>query len=699
MRALLATAFGALALLAAALTALALGSQADRQLREDIGAEFATTADRLANLLDRGLFERLRDIQILASMPVLRNPGTPEEERRGILRDMQETFPGYAILLFLSPEGEVLTTSNGLLEGTSLAEREFFREGRKGAFIGDLGNPAQLLPLLTVDPKVPPRFIDLAAPVRGPDGRLTGVVAAHLFWEWARNIRRDAMVPLRARHPGAESVILSRQGEVLLGPAGLESATLVDLAPGTEALLRAGRNGSVVVAGRGGGHLVGFAPTRGHGDAPDLGWSVLVRGEAAAAFAPVGQLRMGILSWGAGAALLAAALGWLLAGLMARPLEVLSQVALRLRENPNESLPRRTRLREAADLSASFSALLESLHGREQQLAEGEARLRTVLEQMPVGVVLAEMPSGRLCLRNARATEILGRPIDLRGHIAEQDTAGALRADGVPYEPEDVPLARAVRLGESVAREMMLYRRGDGSQVWLAVSAGPVRSASGQALLAVCTFDDVTEARMAAERQRILAREVDHRAKNALAVVQAALRLTRAESTEDFVRAVEGRVAALARAQIRLAENEWRGADLRALLQGELSVLLSEEQGGTLRLLGPSLTLTVEAAQPLCMVFHELATNAARHGALSAPGGCVSIDWSVAEDMLSLRWLETDGPALRGPPARRGFGARVVEATLRGQLGGAVHWHWRGTGLCCELKLPLRRVAADAHAV
>lgn len=698
LRALLATAFGVLAFLAAALTALALGSQADRRLRGDISAEFTTAAERVADLLDRSLFERLRDIQILASLPALRSPTTPETARRRVLREMQEAFPQYAILFFLSPEGEVLITSNGLLEGSSFAERDIFLEGRRRPYIGDLGEPTQVLPLLTVDPNTPSRFIDLAAPVLGPDGRLTGVVAAHLFWDWARHIRRDALAPLRARHPGVQSMILNHQGEVLLGPPGLERAMLSELAPGAEEALQAGRSGSLLVARGAEGHLIGFAPTRGHQDVPGLRWSVLIRGDAAAAFAPLSQLRASILGWSVSAALVAAMLGWLLAGLLARPLEVLSQVALRLRENPHERLPRQTRLREADDLSASFSTLLESLRRREQELAEGEAQLRTVLEQMPVGVVLAEMPGGRLCLSNARATEILGRPVDLAGLATEQDTQGALRSDGVPYEAADIPLARAVRLGEIVVREMMLYRRGDGSQVWLAVSAAPVRSASGQALLAVCTFDDVTEARMAAERQRVLAREVDHRAKNALAVVQAALRLTRADSTEDFVRAVEGRVAALARAQIRLAESEWRGADLRALLEGELSAMLSEEQGGTLRLLGPPITLTVEAAQPLCMVFHELATNAARHGAFSVPGGCVSIDWSVEGGVLRLRWTETDGPALRGPPARRGFGARVVEATLRGQLGGTMHWHWRGTGLCCELQLPLLRVAAEAPA-
>ena len=107
------------------------------------------------------------------------------------------------------------------------------------------------------------------------------------------------------------------------------------------------------------------------------------------------------------------------------------------------------------------------------------------------------------------------------------------------------------------------------------------------------------------------------------------------------------------------------------------------------------------AAQPLAMAVHELATNAVKHGALSAPAGRVSASWRLGRapggaDVLRLRWAEAGGPAVDGPPERRGFGTRVLDATVRGQLGGALSLDWRATGLVCELEVPLRRVPATA---
>ena len=202
-------------------------------------------------------------------------------------------------------------------------------------------------------------------------------------------------------------------------------------------------------------------------------------------------------------------------------------------------------------------------------------------------------------------------------------------------------------------------------------------------------FLNVTERRAAEERQALLAREVDHRAKNALAVVQAALRLTQAPDLPSYARAIEGRVAALARAQTLLAEDRWAGADLRALLQGELAAFLAapERRG---RLDGPPVALPAGTAQPLAMALHELATNAVKYGALSvADGPCLGVlelDGGPA-GLLQLRWAEAGGPPVARPPARRGFGSRVLDGTVRGQLGGAVtlpgrRRAWSATSRC-----------------
>ncbi|MDI3308245.1 MAG: HWE histidine kinase domain-containing protein [Acetobacteraceae bacterium] len=205
---------------------------------------------------------------------------------------------------------------------------------------------------------------------------------------------------------------------------------------------------------------------------------------------------------------------------------------------------------------------------------------------------------------------------------------------------------------------------------------------------------DIQERKRAEERQALLAREVDHRAKNALAVVQAAVRLTRAEDVKGYVRALEGRIAALARAQTLLAQDRWAGADLRALVRGELKPFLGGNRQRAV-LDGPPMVLPPGAAQPLAMAVHELATNALKHGALSVEGGRVAVSWRAvgraASRMLRLRWVETGGPPVPGVPTRRGFGTRVVDATIRRQLGGTVSLAWEAQGLICDIELPLTR--------
>ena len=172
---------------------------------------------------------------------------------------------------------------------------------------------------------------------------------------------------------------------------------------------------------------------------------------------------------------------------------------------------------------------------------------------------------------------------------------------------------------------------------------------------------------------------------------------------------LDAHVAALARAHSLLAEGGWSGADLRAVAERELAPYAAPSPGtarpeaGAVSLDGPPVPLAPVAVQPLAMVLHELATNAAKHGALCAPGGRVEVRWRlgrrVGEDgLFLLRWAETGGPPVAGAPARRGFGTRVVEATVRGQLGGTVERRWEATGLVVEVAVPLARVTAGTDA-
>jgi two-component sensor histidine kinase len=206
------------------------------------------------------------------------------------------------------------------------------------------------------------------------------------------------------------------------------------------------------------------------------------------------------------------------------------------------------------------------------------------------------------------------------------------------------------------------------------------------------------EVRASEAKVRLLAREVDHRAKNLLAVVQATLRLTPKESASGFAQAVEGRVAALGRAQTLLAEDQWRGAGLHALLESELAPFLAAERG-SMTLRGEHVILPARLVQPIAMVVHELATNAVKHGALALAGGRVTVSWETRRGAngptLALRWTERGGPPLDGPPGRRGFGSRLLGRVVEGQLGGRLRIEWDAAGLDCAVEVP---IADGEHA-
>lgn len=246
--------------------------------------------------------------------------------------------------------------------------------------------------------------------------------------------------------------------------------------------------------------------------------------------------------------------------------------------------------------------------------------------------------------------------------------------------------------------------RSDGTVVWLRVSAGvSVRDAEGRPRRVVSVVQDVTGRRQAEEARTLLAREVDHRAKNVLAVVQAALRLTLKHDAATYARAIEGRVSALARAHTLLADAQWVGANLRSLAEAELKAFLSvsggdADNGPTVRLEGPAVILSPAATQPFSVVLHELATNATKHGALSVEGGHVKLAWMIddAAGQVRLCWTERGGPPVSGPPERRGFGSRFVEATVLDQLSGSIRRSWDSAGLICEIEVPVSRSLSGA---
>lgn len=219
------------------------------------------------------------------------------------------------------------------------------------------------------------------------------------------------------------------------------------------------------------------------------------------------------------------------------------------------------------------------------------------------------------------------------------------------------------------------------------VEASISQTEVGGEALATVILRDITERRANEEARLLLVREVDHRAKNALAVVQALVSLTRAPTKEEFVVAVRGRVAALARAHSLLSRNRWEGADLARVITDETEPY---QRPGQVRIDGPPVSLAPDAVQPISLLVHELATNAVKYGALSVEQGQVKVAWRTTPDHeLELTWVETGGPAVTAPVGR-GFGSTLVSEVTTRQLGGRMDIDWNAEGMNLRVLLPAR---------
>jgi PAS domain S-box-containing protein len=198
---------------------------------------------------------------------------------------------------------------------------------------------------------------------------------------------------------------------------------------------------------------------------------------------------------------------------------------------------------------------------------------------------------------------------------------------------------------------------------------------------------DITDRKEAEERQVLLAREVDHRARNALALVQSIVRLTRSDTVKSYIAAVDGRIGALARAHTLLAQSRWQGADLGRLVEEELAPYRAAGDDARIAASGPDVSLEPRTAQTLALALHELSTNAAKYGALSVVSGRVGVNWELQPDSLVLHWSESGGP-LAKPPATPGFGIRVISTSIERQLEGKADFDWQPEGLNCSLRVP-----------
>jgi PAS domain S-box-containing protein len=254
-------------------------------------------------------------------------------------------------------------------------------------------------------------------------------------------------------------------------------------------------------------------------------------------------------------------------------------------------------------------------------------------------------------------------------------------------QDEERTILTRIRRGERIEHFETVRQRKHGSLIVVSLTISPVKNAEGKIVGASKIARDITEQKRTSDQITTLAREAEHRSKNLLATVQATVNLSQSDTSEGLKRAIEGRIQALANVNSLFVDSRWIGAELSTIATQEFAPY-SQKSKTRVRINGPQVLLEPGAAQTIAVILHELATNAAKYGALSAANGQVDLQWShEAGGRLHLRWTETGGPAVETPPTRKGFGWRVIEQMIA-QLKGKTCFDWRADGLVCEITLP-----------
>jgi len=310
------------------------------------------------------------------------------------------------------------------------------------------------------------------------------------------------------------------------------------------------------------------------------------------------------------------------------------------------------------------------------RLHSAEQSYRSIFDLAAVGIARVA-PDGRFLEVNNRFAEITG-------YSAAELLAGGFQQITHPDDlAEDLAHVEELLSGQAETFAMeKRYVGKDGAPVWVNLTVALVRDEADTPDYFISVIEDIGERKQAQDRERLLSREIDHRAKNLLMVVQSIVHLSGGPDIDDFKESVVGRIQALARAHGLLAASRWNAVALRSLVDEELEPYAINAD--CVARSGPDVNLKPAAAQSLGLVIHELATNAAKYGALSLPGGRIEVCWRQDGSQLHIDWRESSGPPVT-PPSRSGFGSALIRITIERQLNGELEFDWARDGLNCQI--------------
>ena len=332
-----------------------------------------------------------------------------------------------------------------------------------------------------------------------------------------------------------------------------------------------------------------------------------------------------------------------------------------------------------------LAALFAERRQHEAALTESEARLQEALTAGAVTTFVWDVGTSSP-QRSANAAQILG--FDPRQSFSSSGFLSRVHPDD---RERFKALVRAVKPERPSYTATFRFKRLDGREVWLDETGKAEFDVVGRLVRLKGLTRDVTARKLSDDQQSLLIAMLDHRVKNLLARISVVTKDMRqsSDSIDEYVQALDRRIQSLADAHALLSQNRWDGVDLAELVRCQLAPNATDANAV---IEGPNVTLTVAATQAVAMVLHELATNAAKYGALSTPHGRVEVSWTgdLGNDAasLSITWREIGGPAVAASPDCR-YGASIIRHLIPHELSGSVDLAFAPGGVCCKIQIPL----------
>ncbi|MGR9053969.1 MAG: bifunctional diguanylate cyclase/phosphodiesterase, partial [Gammaproteobacteria bacterium] len=474
-----------------------VGSLSVEQVKQDKGTLMQELAAQMSREMDKGIFDRRREIGIVASLRLLRDASVEKQQKRALLESLQASYRHYAWIGFTDREGTIQVGTQGLLEGKNVKARNWFINGSKAPSVGDVHDAFLLAKILPkpVHDFLPLRLLDVSAPIKDDDGRLVGVLCGHLSWDWAFEVRNSLLEPLKATND-VDVLIFNRTDGLLLG-----TPQLAQLKPEFE--LPSLNNADASRQGYleedwpdGHRYLTGYYHSQGFADYPGLDWSVLVRQPAARAYAPALALQQRTFASTALFSFAFLTSLWFISNRLVRPMRMIAVNADKIRGGTLSirDIPVFEGRDETAVMSHSLARLVTTLDLKNQELKLAAQVFNSSTE----GIVITDADDIILTINRAYS--------DITGYSVDEvlGKKPSILSSGVhPHEFYRDMWDKILKTGHWTGEVLNRRKNGEFYPEWLTITT--VYDDAGTVTHYVGIFNDITERKAAEEKIRFLA--------------------------------------------------------------------------------------------------------------------------------------------------------------------------------------------------